>query len=244
MPDALKMLKDDHRKVQDLFKEFEEAEEASQKKQIVALVIQELEIHSQIEEEIFYPAVRDEAEPDSEIMEEAEEEHHVVDTIIAELKKMRPTANNYSAKFKVLAENVKHHIQEEESMMLPKAAELGSGRMAELGDEMQERKMELMRTYGSPSRNGASSRRSGNGRTSTRRTTTRARAGTTRHSASRTTTRKRTTRARPSASRGANASRRTAAGARSVARRAGGTARAGTRRTARRGGATTRARRR
>jgi hemerythrin-like domain-containing protein len=196
MPDALQMLKEDHRKVQDIFKQFERAEDTSEKKRLVDEALMELEIHAQLEEEIFYPAVEQEVKPEDDLMEEAEEEHHVAKLLMAELKRMRPQNKNYDAKFTVLAENVKHHIQEEETEMLPKAAELGSERMQELGEEMAERKLELMR---SPRRNGTT--RSSNGRRTTttrRRTTTRSRAstGTTRRTSKTGTARKRSTTSR------------------------------------------------
>jgi hemerythrin HHE cation binding domain-containing protein len=218
MSDALQLLREDHRKVQDLFKEFDAAERAEDKKRIVTQVIQELEVHSQIEEEIFYPAVRREADPDDAIMDEAEEEHHVVDTIIEELRRMQPRAKNYDAKFKVLAENVKHHIQEEETMMLPKAAELGGSRMAELGGQMLLRKAELTNAYTGRSRNGSAPSR--NGRAPARRRTaagkTRTRSTAAKRTGTRATARPRTTGAR---STGRRAASRTTTATRSAAPR-------------------------
>ena len=145
MPDALQMLRDDHKKVKDLFKQFEETEDARSKGAIVQEALKELTIHAQLEEEIFYPAVCQEAGIEEDKMDEADEEHHVAKVLIAELQKMRPTSSHFDAKFTVLAENVKHHIDEEESEILPKAAELGMGRMDELGMEMERRKMQLMK---------------------------------------------------------------------------------------------------
>lgn len=144
MVDALQMLRDDHRHVKDLFKQFEEADDTRTKGQIVAAALKALENHAALEEEIFYPVVRKEADADSGEMDEAEEEHHVVKLLIGELRRMKPGAARYDAKFTVLAENVKHHIDEEESEMLPKAAELGTERMNELGAAMEKRKLQLM----------------------------------------------------------------------------------------------------
>jgi hypothetical protein len=107
----------------------------------------ELEIHSAIEEEIFYPAVRrqeDAGDLMEDTMNEADEEHHVADLLMAELKKMRSADARFAAKFTVLAENVKHHIQEEESEIFTKAAEAGMERLQELGLQMEQRKLELM----------------------------------------------------------------------------------------------------
>lgn len=149
MADAMQMLRDDHKRVKDLFKQFEDADDSRTKGSIVDRALSELEMHAELEEEIFYPAVRKEADPDDGQMDEAEEEHHVVKLLIAELRKMKPSADRYDAKFTVLAENVKHHIDEEESEMLPKAAELGMERMNQLGAAMERRKMQLTKKAGS-----------------------------------------------------------------------------------------------
>ncbi len=167
MTDALQLLRDDHKKVKDLFKQFEDSGDKAEKKRICDEVIMELDVHTRIEEEIFYPAVLKE-DGTQEIMEEAEEEHHVADMIIEELRGKPPTMKNFDAKFKVLSENVKHHIDEEEQMMLPKAAEMGREKLERLGVQMEQRKMELMQraragTLSSSSRNGVSGGRSTNG---------------------------------------------------------------------------------
>jgi len=138
MVDALQMLRDDHRHVKDLLKQFEDADDGRAKGQFVAEALKVLEIHAKLEEEIFYPAVRKEADPRGGEMDEAEEEHHVV-----RLRRMKPGAARYDAKFTVLAENVKRHIDEEESEMLPEAPELGMQRMNELGAAMEQRKLQL-----------------------------------------------------------------------------------------------------
>jgi len=114
------MLREDHKKVTDLFEEFEQAEDAKAKQRIVETAVTELEVHSKLEEELIYPAIRADI-ADDELMDEAFEEHHVVHGLIGELKKMKPSDERYYAKFTVLAENVKHHITEEETEMFPKA---------------------------------------------------------------------------------------------------------------------------
>src|ERR1700682_2891852 len=98
MVDALQLLRDDHRRVKDLFKQFEEADDKRAKGQLVAEALTELEIHAELEEEIFYPAVRKEADPDPGEMDEAEEEHHVVKLLIGELRRMKPGAARDGAK--------------------------------------------------------------------------------------------------------------------------------------------------
>jgi hemerythrin-like domain-containing protein len=135
------MLIEDHRKVKQLFQQFERADGRT-KQEIVEKTIMELQVHSVLEEEIFYPALRQAT--DDETLNEAEEEHHVVDLLMGELMKMKPSDDHYDAKYTVLAENVKHHIEEEESEMLPKARQLGQDRLNTIGEQMHERKQKLM----------------------------------------------------------------------------------------------------
>lgn len=142
--DAIKLLKEDHREVKKIFDEFEEAEDPSEQKELAAKAIQELKIHAKVEEELFYPALR-KAGVDEDLMEEADEEHHVAKLVLAELELMEGTEDNYEAKFIVLAENVRHHIKEEEGELFPKAKKTDID-MKALGEAMAERKEELMST--------------------------------------------------------------------------------------------------
>jgi len=139
--DAVSMLKRDHDTVKELFDEFERAKQKAAKKKIVAKALTELKVHAALEEEIFYPAVR--SELDHDVMNEADEEHHVAKMLIAELEQMTGKEDHWDAKFTVLAENVRHHIKEEESDMLPKAKRLPLDFDA-LGARMMERKEELL----------------------------------------------------------------------------------------------------
>ena len=116
---AFTLLKKDHDTVKDLFDRFENAEGRPAKKKLVDQALAELKIHATIEEEIFYPAVRKPVGKDK--MNEADEEHHVAKVLIAELEEMDGRETHYDAKFTVLAENVRHHIKEEESEVFPKA---------------------------------------------------------------------------------------------------------------------------
>jgi hypothetical protein len=118
---VIEMLKDDHEKVKGLFEHFESAE-GKEQADIAATAIMELEVHADLEEKLIYPAIREEIDED-EMMNEAVEEHHLVHVLIKELKKLKPKDEVFQAKFKVLGELVKHHIEEEESEMLPKAQE-------------------------------------------------------------------------------------------------------------------------
>jgi hypothetical protein len=116
---AAALLKEDHERVKKLFDQFENAKGRPAKAKIVRAALEELKVHAAIEEEIFYPAVR--AKVGKEVMNEADEEHHVAKLLIAELDRMDGSESHFDAKFMVLAENVRHHIQEEEREMLPKA---------------------------------------------------------------------------------------------------------------------------
>ena len=114
---------------------------ASREKKIVRETLTELEVHAAIEEEIFYPAVRKPIA--KEIMNEADEEHHVTKLLIAELEEMNGSESHFDAKFTVLAENVRHHIKEEENEMLPKArgVKLDFEALAERMKRLKERSM-------------------------------------------------------------------------------------------------------
>jgi hemerythrin-like domain-containing protein len=143
-PDAIGLLEEDHKKVKKLFRQFESAEGGRAKQRIVAEAIKELKVHAQVEEEIFYHALRKVVEEDK--VDEAEEEHHVMRLLIAELEKMTARTSRYDAKFTVLAESVRHHIEEEESEVFPEAK--GKIDEAALGERLLARKQELMQRNG------------------------------------------------------------------------------------------------
>ncbi len=141
---AIELLEEDHRKVKHIFKQFENAEQPARKKDLVTKAIEELTIHTQIEEELLYPQIlKTGGEELHELGEEAYEEHHVVKLLMSELKNMEPDDERYDAKFTVLIENVEHHIDEEEEEMFPKIEKAGKIDLERLGHEMFERKMEL-----------------------------------------------------------------------------------------------------
>ncbi len=116
---VLELLKDDHREVEQLFQSFETSDGRS-RQGIADEAIKALEIHTKIEESLVYPAIR-EATGEADLVDEANEEHHVVALLIKELKKMKASAEGYKAKFIVMSELVKHHIEEEEKEMFPEA---------------------------------------------------------------------------------------------------------------------------
>ena len=146
------MLKKDHKKVQELFDQFEAAEDSRSKVRIVQDTLRELEVHAKLEETLIYPAIRERIE-EEEVMDEALEEHHVAHVLINELKRMKPSDTRYQAKFTVLGESIKHHVKEEEGTMFPEA-EKADINWEELGQEAMKRKDTLMariRNEASPS---------------------------------------------------------------------------------------------
>ena len=144
--DAIALLKADHRKVEELFSKFESAKGAKAKQRIANEVCMELIIHAQIEEEIFYPAVKDEVEQD--IYAEAHVEHDGAKVLIAEILDGDPESEFYDANVKVLSEMIKHHVKEEEQRngMFAQARQ-GDLDLDALGEQLEQRKADLMRLY-------------------------------------------------------------------------------------------------
>jgi len=147
--DAISLLKKDHEKVRGLLSQLERAAERNTTKaeQLLAQIDREVKIHSQIEEEIFYPAFRDaaQARDDRALYFEAKEEHHVVDMVMPEVSEF-DSEEEFAAKAKVLKDLIEHHAKEEEKEMFPKARKLfDRAELRELGDRLKERKKELMR---------------------------------------------------------------------------------------------------
>ncbi|MGE5523891.1 MAG: hemerythrin domain-containing protein [Rhodospirillaceae bacterium] len=149
---AIDMLLEDHKKVQKMFKDFEklDREDTEACEELVTTACTALKVHSMLEKELFYPAVRDqiEKEEDEDIMNEAEVEHQTVDNLIETLEGMDAGDPMYSAHFTVLSEYVKHHVQEEEKEMFPRVKKLKSLDLDALGEEMMNRKQELMTEFG------------------------------------------------------------------------------------------------
>lgn len=143
--DAIALLTDDHKKVKKLFKEFEklaDSDDVAQQEQLVEQICTELMVHAEIEEEIFYPAVRA-AIDDDDMMNEAEVEHASAKDLIAQLQEMSSSDEMYSAKVTVLGEYIDHHVTEEEGEMFPKAKKAKLDLDA-FGEQMLARKEELM----------------------------------------------------------------------------------------------------
>ena len=141
--DAVALLKADHRKVEDLFSQFEAAKGDGRKKSIAGQICMELTVHAKIEEDIFYPACEGKVEDD--LLKEAYVEHDGAKILIAEIEAGGPDDAFYDAKVKVLSEQIEHHVEEEEKEMFPKAKKSKLDLVA-LGEEMAMRKDELAAT--------------------------------------------------------------------------------------------------
>lgn len=146
--DAISLLESDHEKVRGLLKKLESAADKHPERAqgLMEQIDREVRIHSQIEEEIFYPAFKEAARSknDRELFFEAKEEHHVVDLVMPEVKEAEPESEDFAAKAKVLKELIEHHADEEEKEMFPKARKLmGRDELRELGARLEQRKGEL-----------------------------------------------------------------------------------------------------
>lgn len=139
---AFELLKKDHKKVAGIFEQLEATTERAVKtrEELFGKLKQELDVHAHIEETIFYPVLRKEAET-RDITLEGFEEHHVVKILLRELDAMQVGSEKWTAKLKVLKENVEHHVEEEEEEMFKSAREvLSKNQIAELGAQMEEEK--------------------------------------------------------------------------------------------------------
>jgi hemerythrin-like domain-containing protein len=151
--DACDLLDADHRKVQKMFKDYEEltgsrARSAAQKKmELARQICMELTVHTQIEEEIFYPALR-EVMKDTDMLDEASVEHQSAKDLIAQLEEAAEADDMYDAKVKVLGEYVNHHIKEEKNEIFPKARSARKLDLMAMRDELEARKEELMSEMG------------------------------------------------------------------------------------------------
>ena len=165
--DAIALLKQDHRTVEQLFEEFEGADD-DQLQAIAERVCQLLTVHAQIEEEILYPGAKEafEDEEELDLVNEANVEHQTAKDLIAKIEGMTPEDESFKATVKVLSEYIKHHVKEEEGELFPalKKTELD---LKEMGSQLNDRKMALMQELGiepeeeAPTQRRKSSSRSG-----------------------------------------------------------------------------------
>jgi hypothetical protein len=147
--DAIALLKADHRKVEDLFEQFEKARDKDRKERLVKQICTELSIHTMIEEEIFYPTCAGQVE-DDDLVDEAYVEHDGAKVLVAELLRSDPDNEFYDAKVSVLSEMIKHHVKEEEKRsegLFAEAKDAGLD-MDGLGERLMQRKQELTAEFG------------------------------------------------------------------------------------------------
>ena len=148
--DALTLLKEDHQKVKKLMGELEKTTERGVKtrQELFTKLVTELTIHEQIEEQIFYPRVKQQATTKKveEMIDESFEEHHFVDTVKEEIESTPFESEKWAAKFKVMMENIEHHaFEEEEGKLFPQVKKIFEPQeLEDMGTEMQELKQQLM----------------------------------------------------------------------------------------------------
>ena len=143
-PNVITLLKEDHDKVKEAFKQFEKMDRSDLEacRELVDSVCADLTVHTMLEEEIVYPALR-EALEDEDLMNEAAVEHETAKTLIAQLENMEADDPNYFATFTVLGEYVMHHVEEEEGEMFPQAKKAKELDLEALGEQLKARKEEL-----------------------------------------------------------------------------------------------------
>lgn len=145
--DALSLLTADHNRVRGLFSRFQAAEEekdTTTMMELAAKIIVELEVHTTIEEEIFYPEIKGANEEIKDTVDEGIEEHHVAKTLIEEIKGLTPEDDAWVAKMKVLIESVEHHATEEEEEMFPETKKtFDTATLEDLGVRLEARKAQL-----------------------------------------------------------------------------------------------------
>ena len=145
--DAMNLLKEDHQKVKKMLAELDSTTERGVKtrEELFTKIKQELVVHEAIEEEIFYPALKEHPKT-KEIALEGYEEHHVVDTVMAEIEGVAYDDEKWGAKFTVMKENLEHHIEEEEGEMFKQARQVfDQDELTQLGESMKARKEDLIR---------------------------------------------------------------------------------------------------
>ena len=142
--DAITLLKADHQAVKRLFRTFEQAGDRafSTKSKTAKAIVRELSRHAAIEEQVFYPAVRQEVIDAADEVLEGLEEHHVVKWLCSEIERLKPDDERFTPKVTVLIESVRHHIREEEGTLFPTVRQvLSRKRLAELGKIMEKEKL-------------------------------------------------------------------------------------------------------
>jgi hemerythrin superfamily protein len=147
--DAIQLLKDDHRTVEDVFGRYEKAGDGAyqEKRHLVDRMVKELSVHASIEEEIFYPATREARGETEEMVKEAYEEHAKTKQTLMQLETMDPEAPQFDQLVRTLMADVRHHVEEEEGEMFPKVQQaLPKEQLQDLGERMKEAKKSAPQT--------------------------------------------------------------------------------------------------
>jgi len=145
---AVDMIKADHRKVEQLYQQFQQGQ-GTQKQQLAEQICQELTIHAQLEESIFYPAVQQKlGSQGSSLVQEALKEHGEMKQKIRQMQSGRGNGSNVDGMVSQLMSDVQHHVREEESQMLPQAQQQLGNQLDQLGMQMQQQKQQLMSATG------------------------------------------------------------------------------------------------
>lgn len=151
MPNATQILRQDHQKVKALFDKFEQGKAGDAKRRWAKQAMNELKVHARVEEEIFYPAVKNSIEA-SELVDEAKKEHQVAKSLISQLEKASALddgeGSDFEAKFSQLIQAIQHHVEEEEGEMFPQVEDSELD-LSALGARMMKRKQEISRSVGS-----------------------------------------------------------------------------------------------
>ncbi len=143
---AVELLVSDHRNVEALFNEFEDQEESGERRETALRICKELTVHATVEEELFYPFLRENIE-ETDLVDEAEVEHASAKDLIAQIEAAEEVDDMFDAKVKVLKEYINHHVEEEENEIFPKLGDF-KDELDELGQEMHQRKLTLMDEVG------------------------------------------------------------------------------------------------
>ncbi len=141
--DAITLLKNDHKAVESLFKKFEKLREdqAEPQRELGGQIIELLSVHAVVEEQFFYPAVREALPQSKRSILKSLEAHHAAKSLLAEVDRLTPESDRYIAKFLVLIDSVRHHVAEEEGQLFPQVREaLGRKELAEIGDALEQAK--------------------------------------------------------------------------------------------------------
>lgn len=140
---ALTLLKQDHQNVEALFQRFERAapDDTAELRSVAEKIVEHLSVHAAVEEQVFYPAIRAKVPDEEATVLEALEEHHAVKLLLHEIEKTPPTAERFTAKLRVLTEQVRHHVKEEENELFPKVrVHFTVQELDDIGDTMQQMK--------------------------------------------------------------------------------------------------------